>query len=345
MKNKSKFLGFTLIELLFVIAIASVLVSLGLTMVKQRGQQAKVEKTALQMQQLMQAGMAYYVDNHCWPVSPPGTPTGCSTPTPPSFDGYIPINGKINSWGYTYSWSPQTNGRFEVRVNTPDPSTADPTATNNPIARRIAGMLPNAAFGINTVVIAGSCTTSNCVYAQATIPAQSSGSSVIVVATGAIHYNGGGGTKDATFGDFTKDSDDDSHFTATKSTVNFNCPASYPFSAIQIAPKISDFNNTNYTASTKDRLSPIFPIQVDYNTALVTSSSSHYNITIDTHARACYVDYGSSHVAYYMHCHDSGYGAHKGPKQGGQNLFKTLILGYTVYCCSNTNVCPANPTT
>jgi len=59
--------GFTLIELLFVIAIIGVLASLGLSILQKRTQEFKVRKTTAQIQHILQASMAYYVDKREWP--------------------------------------------------------------------------------------------------------------------------------------------------------------------------------------------------------------------------------------------------------------------------------------
>lgn len=171
-KYKSKLLGFTLIELLFVIAISSILVSLGIVMMQQRNQQAKVEKTALQMQQLMLAGLAYYVDNNCWPE------TGTCLATTPLFDKYIPINGRTNPWGSSYAFSIQTANAFQVQVNTPTMA----------IAQRVAGMLPKAGTATCPVPSGG---TSPCVYAQTTVSISGGASpSIYVAAVGAVNSYG-----------------------------------------------------------------------------------------------------------------------------------------------------------
>jgi prepilin-type N-terminal cleavage/methylation domain-containing protein len=155
MKNKAKLFGFTLIELLFVVAISSILVAVGLSMAQQYSAEIKVKRAALQMNQLLQAGMEYYADNGCWPGG-----GSCAVPTPPNFTNYIPISygatpNPTNPWGNAYLWTILSNGNFEVRTDAPSAS----------IANRVAGILPSGTVG----AAGKSCTTSNCVLAEATI--------------------------------------------------------------------------------------------------------------------------------------------------------------------------------
>lgn len=173
-KRRPKLLGFTLIELLFVITIVSVLVSLGVAMMQQHNQQAKVKQTALQMQQLLQAGLAYYVDNKCWPIV---SVSGCKVNPPPDFIQYIPVNSNVNPWGNSYSFSAPFASIFQVQVNTP--TTA--------IAQRIAGMLPNASVTTCPMPSGG---VSPCVYAQTTMPKEGADVyDIYVAAAGVVNDN------------------------------------------------------------------------------------------------------------------------------------------------------------
>lgn len=130
MSKKHKILGFTLIEILFVIAIISVMASLGISVLQQRSQQLKVQKTALQMQQILQAGMAFKADSATsdWPVS------GDTT-----FETkYLPVNSTYNPWGTAvYSYGPVTPDKKKFFVSTVTPSAK--------IATQIVALLPNAA--------------------------------------------------------------------------------------------------------------------------------------------------------------------------------------------------------
>jgi len=132
--------GFSLVEILFVIAILSVLASLGISLLQQKNQQLKVEKTALQMQQILQAGMAFKADSteQKWPnCREPST----EKPTP-GFEKYLPTGLSGNPWGYTYSCGKNGDKEtFIVKVQVP----------NDNIATQIAALLPNAFKDTSTV--------------------------------------------------------------------------------------------------------------------------------------------------------------------------------------------------
>jgi prepilin-type N-terminal cleavage/methylation domain-containing protein len=59
--------GFTLLELMLVIVLLTTLTIAGLAMYQIQLKNFKVDKTALQMQQWLEAGLAFYVDCHQWP--------------------------------------------------------------------------------------------------------------------------------------------------------------------------------------------------------------------------------------------------------------------------------------
>lgn len=59
--------GFTLLELMLVLVLLTTLAMAGLAMYQIQLRNFRVDKTALQMQQWMQAGLAFYVDCHQWP--------------------------------------------------------------------------------------------------------------------------------------------------------------------------------------------------------------------------------------------------------------------------------------
>jgi prepilin-type N-terminal cleavage/methylation domain-containing protein len=129
-------IGFTLIELLFVIAILGVLASLGVSMMQKRTENFKVQRTALQMQHILQAGMSWNVDNNGdWP--------DCGDTKDNNSDfykNYIGDNIITVPWGTEYHWCrtdkyPTPEGdRFYVDAKAPD----------NITAKHIAALLPSA---------------------------------------------------------------------------------------------------------------------------------------------------------------------------------------------------------
>lgn len=138
--NKQPNRAFTLIEMMLVIALIAVLATIGINAYQKTAEQSKIDKSALQMQTLLQAGMAYYVDYGCWPDSTRSNPD-CKVQPPPDFQPYIPIGARVNGkpaspWGTTYDWLPVNGDKlFEVYTY----------AVSKPIADRLAAKLPNAS--------------------------------------------------------------------------------------------------------------------------------------------------------------------------------------------------------
>lgn len=165
--------GFTLIELLLVLALIVALTAAGLFAYQIQLRNFRVDKTALQMQQWLQAGMAFQADCGQWPVDSVANPdillvmtgqspltlTICPGLTPPNPDQkrtYMPLgidkthpNGP-GPWMNYYDIGPYdpanqqqppppTVALFYVKTDIgPDNLTTE----NN--ARMIAGRLPNA---------------------------------------------------------------------------------------------------------------------------------------------------------------------------------------------------------
>lgn len=142
MANFKKNTGFSLIEIIFVIAIISVVIVLGLSYTSKLDERTKEKTAALQIQQILQAGISYYVQNKRWPDA--GNSANNSSiflkSFVPAYESvkYNPwkINTKTTDAGYEWSYSDSSpaSGVFEVRTNVPDEDTA----------KRIAALLPNA---------------------------------------------------------------------------------------------------------------------------------------------------------------------------------------------------------
>lgn len=69
-KMKTKIQGFTLIEMLLVMVIISIIIYASVGYVMQRAEQIRVDRTSLQMQQILNAGLSYYIDHGSWPAGP-----------------------------------------------------------------------------------------------------------------------------------------------------------------------------------------------------------------------------------------------------------------------------------
>jgi prepilin-type N-terminal cleavage/methylation domain-containing protein len=131
--------GFTLFEMLLVLIIMSAIMIMIFGYSTQKFEQFRRDKAALQMQQILNAGMAYYINNGKWPADVATLQTA----------NFLQSGVLNDPWGnaYTVSSDPTTNV-FSVVATLPDQ--ADATI--------LVGMLPlatTAASGTNFTVTAG----------------------------------------------------------------------------------------------------------------------------------------------------------------------------------------------
>ncbi len=123
--------GFTLIETLFVIAILSVIASMGVAVYQQRTSTAKVEKAAVQLQLFSQAVTDYFNDNGKWPIPLNTTTLGQYIP-------YGDTSNKqyLNPWGKAYtSATTETDApSYNITTDTPNLNTADQIKAKLPFA-------------------------------------------------------------------------------------------------------------------------------------------------------------------------------------------------------------------
>lgn len=118
--------GFSLLELMLVIALMGILTTIGISSYRFRLQQRMVQKTSVQMQQILQAAMAYHVDEGEWPESMHER----------KFVDYLPqalVDG-ANPWQQPYRLMQHQGHR--LGVSTVLPSKA--------LAEQVAALLPNA---------------------------------------------------------------------------------------------------------------------------------------------------------------------------------------------------------
>ncbi len=148
--KKQKTLGFTLIELLLVMAIIASFIVLGVKYMQQRTETTRIDKTVLQMQYLLNAGISYYLANGGWP----GTAGTIYTYSAAGIGGlqgtYIPDSAMTTPFGGFYSTYYQTSGtnppanNFVARV--------DIDATDDhykQVAQIVANKLPMSTISIN----------------------------------------------------------------------------------------------------------------------------------------------------------------------------------------------------
>lgn len=98
--KRAKEFGFTLVEMLLVLAIVGIMIGLSIGYVNQRTRALNIDRASLQMQQILNAGMAYYVNNSQWPADIATLQQA----------GYLPVTavaGQIPSpWGTNYVAAP-----------------------------------------------------------------------------------------------------------------------------------------------------------------------------------------------------------------------------------------------
>lgn len=136
--------GFSLVEILLVITIISSIMLALMQYASMQVSQARREKTATQIQQILSAALSYYTANGVWPVGTP-SPIGTCGGAGDNLSGttqtlqaghYLPAVVTKNPWGAAYSLN---------CTNNPGVFTVSTLADNNSDGLTIAGMLPIAS--------------------------------------------------------------------------------------------------------------------------------------------------------------------------------------------------------
>jgi competence protein ComGC len=110
----SKAKGFTLLQLLFVLVLITATIIMMTNYGIQQTAQYRADRTGVQMQQLLNAGLAYYVYNGSWP-------TQLSTLTA---GGYLPATLTQSSYGYAYTLSTDGTPTSKLTLQTQMPSSS-----------------------------------------------------------------------------------------------------------------------------------------------------------------------------------------------------------------------------
>lgn len=141
--------GFTLIETLLVLIIISSILFMGMRYFQQKIQQMKIDRTTLQMQQILNAGLSYYVANGRWPVTVNTSVDITATPTTNNLQNtvsgsYLPYGVTIASpWGgdHYYIYTDAEGKLFTVYTSI----TATTSGVAAAMSNIIAGTLPLAS--------------------------------------------------------------------------------------------------------------------------------------------------------------------------------------------------------
>jgi len=161
---KKNYHGFTLIETLLVLVIISMIIFSGLGYLRQRTLQMRMDRVSLQMQQILNAGLAFYVTNNKWPQQLSDLQ---GTYLPPTT---VPLK---NPWGQLYVVDGTNVEKLIVYTSTVSASSSEASTAANVIA----GMLP-MSYTSTTVPSASAtptaCTTQTTCYivSSVNIPGQ-----------------------------------------------------------------------------------------------------------------------------------------------------------------------------
>lgn len=193
MKNR----GFSLLEMLLAMAIVSGLIYMVVSKVQQDNLKNKMDISALQMEQILSASMAYYLKNGQWPTT---VASGISVLRPT----YIP-NGMLTTspWNNAYTISapnitvgPNTYGSKLLYVWVG--ITTGSATVSASYAKILAGRLPSGfitnlppVIGSTTIPTASTCSATTCyVVSSVGIPLQNLQNSTKIQFAGLYHHGG-----------------------------------------------------------------------------------------------------------------------------------------------------------
>ncbi|MFZ2314574.1 MAG: type II secretion system protein [Gammaproteobacteria bacterium] len=185
--------GFTLIEMLLVMVIVSTILFMGLGYIQQRTEALRIDKATLQMQQILNASLAFYVNKGEWPQSGIGGPT--VDPNTLMGTDYIPPISPFNSpWGIVY-YGQSTDSNFYVIAGVVGTGAA---ANAQVLAGRLGLSYTTATVPSGSALITSPPTKTDCdvnattcyVVASVTIPGQNLNNATSVNYTG-LYRNGG----------------------------------------------------------------------------------------------------------------------------------------------------------
>jgi prepilin-type N-terminal cleavage/methylation domain-containing protein len=128
--------GFSLLEIMLVTVILVVFAMMAISYTRTQALNTRIDKTAAEMQQILQAAVSYYIDKNAWPSCTTGTNTGSSIDT--TFNtcqieslitaGYLQAGASIsnNPWGNSYesAWSTTSGQTFQLSTDVTDPNFA-----------------------------------------------------------------------------------------------------------------------------------------------------------------------------------------------------------------------------
>ncbi len=191
MRKQITMKGFTLIEILMVLVVVSILVWSSVAYFQQRAQQMRVDRTTMDMQQILNAALSYYIANGSWPPSPS---LDCLQGVSPCSTKYLPSNLK-SAWDGSLYKTAANAQLFYVYVQV---TTKGDHAQG--IANTIAGSLPlsyttySSSAPVNNTVPTSGTTCANqkscVVVGSVNIPGQNLNNARSVNFAGLYHHGG-----------------------------------------------------------------------------------------------------------------------------------------------------------
>jgi type II secretory pathway pseudopilin PulG len=161
-----KMIGVTMLEMLLVLAIIGTVMAMIIGFIQQRTDELRRDRTAMQMQMVLNAGLEFYINSNLGPASTWPASIDDLRPT------YLPSTANWrgnNPWGQPYTAQPINNqAQFEVSTEIPG-STSDAATAN---AQAIAGRLPLASISLPHDCAGGGGTMCVTLSAQVAIPGQ-----------------------------------------------------------------------------------------------------------------------------------------------------------------------------
>ena len=228
-KQKSQLMrGYTLVEILLVIALMATLTSVGIMGYRQHSQSSQSDKNAVELQNVLQAAMAYNIDHSgTWP-KPHWDQASCYKNSSMGSDAdftrdYLPNSTNMNGYGTYFCFSPSGNNgsRFAAAMKVPGANATEMQQN----AKRIRAQLPNAVVTSDLTApsdqpIACTSDTAPC-FVRAEIPKPGASSNaqagILVVGTGYCVPNSPLGKSG--IGQDVMCAGDQNHF-----QVRFHCP-------------------------------------------------------------------------------------------------------------------------
>ncbi len=193
-KNKKILAGFTLIEMLLVLVIISSVIFMGTNYIRQKTTALRIDTAALQMQQILNAALAYYVANGSWPAGGIGGANSASTSNSLQGGNYLPNNfSLVSPWGGVYYGQATTSNFYTIGSVTGSDAyvTAQIIAGKLPFGYTTATTPTSAATVTNppTVTECTSASTTCYVVASVTIPGQNLNNATSINYAG-LYHNG-----------------------------------------------------------------------------------------------------------------------------------------------------------